>query len=174
MDSLVETFHIDITLMLAQAVNFVIVLAVLYYFAIKPLTRKMNERKDEIEKGLEDAKVSKDSLLRAQEEYAKMIKDARVKASSIVEEAIEKGEQKKQQYIEDAKDDIEMTIVKEKNILKKEREMLMEEIKEKVADLISTATEKIVRNEIDVKNNEHILKETFEGLDVYEKTLSNK
>ena len=39
MDELVKTFHIDWKLIIAQTVNFTIVLGVLWYFAFKPLMK---------------------------------------------------------------------------------------------------------------------------------------
>ncbi len=56
MDSLVETFHLDVKLLIAQVINFAIVFLVLYYFALKPLLNVMNDRSAKIEKSLEDAK----------------------------------------------------------------------------------------------------------------------
>ena len=38
MEGLVETFHLDIKLLVAQSINFLVVLAVLYFFALKPLS----------------------------------------------------------------------------------------------------------------------------------------
>lgn len=174
MDSLIETFHIDATLILAQIINFVVVLAVLYYFAIKPLTKNMSERSNEIEKGLEDAKKSEESLLKAKEEYQKMIKEARIEASGIIEEAVSKGELKKQQAVKDAEESIENIIKKEKDVLVKEREQIIEDIKEKTADFVLLAVEKILKKEIDEKNNEIVIKEAFNNLDIYKKSVSSE
>ena len=55
MDSLITTFHIDWKIIIAQAINFLIVFLVLYFFAIKPLKKLMAERVDKISKGLTDA-----------------------------------------------------------------------------------------------------------------------
>ncbi len=170
MDQLIETFHIDAKMMLAQAVNFFVVLTILYYFAIKPLTRNIDERKSEIEKGLEDAERSADSLRRAKEDYQKTIKEARVEADVIVRKAVDEADLKRKGAIEDAKDDIEEIIKKEKEILAKERELIIEDIKERMAEFVTVAAERIVRNEISEKRNEAILKEALESVDVYKKT----
>ena len=70
MDSLISTFHIDWHLIVAQAVNFAIVFAVLYWFALKPLGKLMEERKETIEKGLADAKSNAQLLANTEKEYA--------------------------------------------------------------------------------------------------------
>ena len=52
MDSLITTFHIDWKIVIAQVINFGIVFAVLYFFALKPLSKLMKEREDIISKAI--------------------------------------------------------------------------------------------------------------------------
>ena len=68
MDELIKTFYIDWKLLIAQLVNFGIVLWVLYKFAIKPLSKTMDARTEEIEKSLEDAKKIEASLAQTETE----------------------------------------------------------------------------------------------------------
>ena len=56
MDSLISTFHIDWHLIVAQLVNFAVVILVLWRFALKPLGKLMDERGQTIAGGLENAK----------------------------------------------------------------------------------------------------------------------
>ena len=55
MDELIKTFHIELNLLVAQIVNFSIVLFVLYRFAYAPILKTLNSRTGKIEKGLKDA-----------------------------------------------------------------------------------------------------------------------
>ena len=48
MDSIISTFHIDWKIIIAQAINFGVVFIVLYIFALKPLSKLMNERAEKI------------------------------------------------------------------------------------------------------------------------------
>ena len=50
MDTIIESFHVDFKLLIAQAINFLIVFLVLYYFVFKPLLKVMKERSEKIEK----------------------------------------------------------------------------------------------------------------------------
>ncbi|MBT7553014.1 ATP synthase F0 subunit B, partial [bacterium] len=59
---ILELFGVDWRLMIAQLVNFVIVLLVLWKFAIKPLMKTMESRNAEISKGLDDAKAAADKI----------------------------------------------------------------------------------------------------------------
>jgi F-type H+-transporting ATPase subunit b len=71
MEPLIATFHIDWKIIIAQAVNFVVVFVVLYIYALKPLSKLMAERSEKISKGLDDAKQSDELLQKATEEYNK-------------------------------------------------------------------------------------------------------
>ena len=73
MGSLIETFHIDVKLIIAQIINFAIVFSVLYWLAFKPLAKVMAERSGKIEKSLLDAKKIEEKLSQAKEEFNKTV-----------------------------------------------------------------------------------------------------
>src|SRR3989344_4480411 len=69
MESIISTFHIDWKIIIAQMVNFAVVFAVLYVYALKPLSKLMKERSEKIEGGLLDAKKSQELLGQATKEH---------------------------------------------------------------------------------------------------------
>ncbi|MFO7806922.1 MAG: ATP synthase F0 subunit B, partial [Candidatus Moraniibacteriota bacterium] len=77
MESLISNFHIDAGLLIAQVINFAIIFAALYFFALKPLLAVMKDRTKTIEKSLEDAKKAEENLAKAEEDYNKRIQDAK-------------------------------------------------------------------------------------------------
>ena len=74
MDSFIETFHIDLKIIISQVINFVIVLFVLQYLALKPLKKLMSERTMRINKGLEDATTNEELLNNTKTEYEEIFK----------------------------------------------------------------------------------------------------
>ena len=73
MDSIISTFHIDYKLMLAQLVNFGIIVGVLWYFVFKPLAAKMTERTKTIEKSLAEARQIADNLKSSEQQRHKQL-----------------------------------------------------------------------------------------------------
>ncbi len=71
MESIINTFHIDFKIIIAQIFNFGIVFVVLYIYALKPLSKLMKERSEKIAKGIDDAKKSDELFQKATEEYNK-------------------------------------------------------------------------------------------------------
>ena len=87
MSELIRHFGIDWKLLLAQAVNFLILLVVLKKFAYGPILKILKKRKDEIEKGLKFTKEAGERLEQIGEEKEAVLKEARGEALGIVSQA---------------------------------------------------------------------------------------
>ena len=111
MESLIDTFHIDLKLLIAQFINFAIVFAVLYFFALKPLVKVMQERTKKIEKSVDDAKKIEEKLERSEKDYDKKLAEAKKEANAIMEKTHIQAEKKRNEMIAKAKSDIGQIII---------------------------------------------------------------
>ncbi len=89
---------IDWKLLLAQGVNFVILLIVLTRFVYKPLMKITEERRKKIELGIKGGEKAEQIIKQAEEEKVGIIKEADTQAVAIISEA-ERIAQKKAQEI---------------------------------------------------------------------------
>ncbi len=144
MDSIIETFHIDLKVIIAQAVNFGIVFVVLYVFALKPLAKLMKERTETIEKGLHDAKKNEEILSETTAQYEKAIADAKVEANRIFQETKKEAEAKKSEMLEEAKTQVANLIADGKKTLEAEKAKMVADAKKEIVNLTMLATEKVV------------------------------
>ena len=158
MGSLIETFHIDWRLFIAQIINFAIVFSVLYWFAFKPLGKIMAERTSKIEKGLEDAKKVEEKLSQTKEEFNKALAEAKKQANIILEKAGIDADARKQEMIVRAKEEIGQIINQEKQKMQAEKAQTLKEIKKEVADLVIAAVEKVLGEKIDEKKDREMIK----------------
>lgn len=161
MDSLVSTFHIDIKLLIAQVVNFAIVFSVLYFFALKPLLKTMQDRTRKIEKGIDDAKKIEEKLARSEEECGKELAKAKREANMILQKAEGKAEEKRKELIAKTKEEIGQIINQEKAKMQSEKAETLKEIKKEVADLVVLSIEKVLDKKLvgeDVKAIEKMIK----------------
>ncbi len=161
MESLIETFHIDIKLLIAQAVNFAVVFSIIYFFALKPLMRVMGERARTIEKSLNDAKKIEENLAKAEEDYKEKISEAKKEASAILVKAAETAEVKKKETVNKAKEEIGVIINQEKAKMQSEKAIVLKEIKKEVADLVVASLEKILKEKVDGKKDKEIIREVI-------------
>jgi len=158
MENLIETFHIDWRLFIAQLINFIIVFSVLYWFAFKPLAKVMAERSDKISKSLDDAKKVEEKLAETQEEFNKVISEAKKQANSILEKAGSDAEARRQAELKRAKEEIGAIINQEKQKMQTEKAATLKEIKKEVADLVIIAVEKVIGEKMDEKKDREMLK----------------
>jgi F-type H+-transporting ATPase subunit b len=158
MGNLIETFHLDIKLIIAQVINFAIVLSVLYWFAFKPLVKIMAERSGKISKSLEEAKQIEKKLLETKDEFNKTLVEAKKQANLILEKADQQADTKKAETITRAKEEIGQIINQEKEKMQAEKLRTLKEIKKEVADLVILTVEKILDKKLDKKDDTEIIK----------------
>ncbi|MFA5359539.1 MAG: F0F1 ATP synthase subunit B [Patescibacteria group bacterium] len=158
MENIIETFHLDVKLIIAQIVNFTIVFLVLYWFAFKPLVKVMAERTSKIAKSLDDAKKIEEKLAETEKDFNQVISEAKKQANSILEKAAFDADIKKQAEIKRAKEEIGQIINQEKQKMQAEKAATLKEIKKEVADLVITSVEKVLNEKIDAKKDNEIIK----------------
>jgi len=161
MDTLIETFHLDVKLLIAQIINFAIVFFVLYKFALKPLLGTMQDRTAQIEKGLADAKKTEEKLAQTESAYEEKMEQARLKAEKVIEDAGLKGEEKRKEMLEKTRAEIGVIINQEKEQIRQEKEKTLKEIKAEVSDLIIASLEKVLDSELNADKEKELIKKVL-------------
>lgn len=145
MSELVNQLGIDPKLLLAQGVNFLILLFVLTKFVYKPLMKMVEERRRKIELGVKGGEMAEEVIKKAEEEKAGIIKEADTHAVAIISEA-EKNAQKKAQEIALQADKKSQGILHEAMLIaeRKEKEE-MEKVSAEARKLVKEAIIKTVK-----------------------------
>ncbi len=100
---ILNLFGLETKLFIAQIINFAILLYILKRFLYKPIARILEERKNKIKQGLDDAENAKKALLDADNQKLSILKDAKKDADKILENTKISSENLKQKTAEDAK-----------------------------------------------------------------------
>jgi len=159
MNSFISTFHIDWKILIAQAINFGIVFALLYFFALKPLKKVMGERTTTIEGGISDAKANAEILKNTKKEYDGIVAKARTEAHSIFQDGKKEAEAKKAEMLALAQKDVEAMIISGKKTLEGEKAKMVEEAKSEIVSLVVKATEKLLESHKDESFDKKTLEE---------------
>jgi len=159
MEDFLTTFHIDWRLMLAQTFNFVVVLVALYYLASKPLRKIIKERTREIEKGLEKGKKNSELLEKTEKEYSKMLIKAKLEANNILEDTKKDALVRKEEMIIEARKEVEVLIDNGKKSLESEKKKMLADTEKEIAGLVIQVTEKVLKDRVDEKYGEEVIKE---------------
>jgi len=163
MESLIETFHIDFRLLIAQAINFAIVFFALYFLVFKPLSKVMEDRSAKIAKSLDDAKKIEKKLTKTEEEYKESIIKVKKEADLILAKAANQAEKNKQDTIIKAKEEIGQIINLEKTKMLAEKARTLKEIKSEIANLIIVTVEKVLEKKINSKEDEELIKKIIKS-----------
>ena len=164
MDSLITTFHIDWKIIIAQLINFAIVFAVLYFFALKPLKKLMDERSETIKGGLDNAEKQKELLANAESEYQAMI--AKGNAEAVVKMKEVKNDMEEFRAKEMAKLQDEFAAAKEASKKQNEADKakMLEEVKKEAVAFIISATEKVLGEVATGKVETKLVEESIKNL----------
>lgn len=159
MDSLIRTFHIDWKIILAQAVNFAVVLTVLYFFALKPLLKLLRERNEKIKRGVENAESSALLVEKTQKDYEAALARARAEAQAIFEAGKAEAEAKRQAMLQEAKADAARAVEVGQAKIKEQKEKMVGEAKSEIVSLALLAAEKLLRQKGGSSADEKLLEE---------------
>ena len=157
MESIIQTFHIDWKLIIAQIVNFTIVVFVLWFFALKPLAQKMSERTQSIEKSLEEAKIISENMKKSEEEKAKIVHEARRESQKIIEESKFIALAEREKNIQETTSQVQKVVLDGKKQIAVEKEKMIEEVKNEALDLVILATSKILEEVVDKKVDQKLV-----------------
>jgi len=140
MNDFIEHFGIDWKLLLAQVVNFSILLVILRVFVYKPVLEVLKKRKQRIEEGLQFSKDAEEQLRHTERLREEVLRGAKKDAISIVSEAEKTALERGEAIREETARKTEAAIVEAKRLIQEE--------KLKMKDSLYNETEALVRDGI--------------------------
>ena len=158
MNELISTFHIDIKLIIAQLVNFAIVLFVLKKFAYGPVLKLMTERTEKIEKGIENAENAGKKLAEITEKEKAVLVEARKAAQEIVAKAEAVAIKNKEEIVTEAKAQAEKILADSAKKIELEKNQMMLEVKGQIAELVVLAAGKVISEKMTSEKDNEIIK----------------
>ena len=130
-----------------QFVNLTIVLLVVWYLILKPLTKKMDERKKLIDESLEKAQKIETEFQMSQQKIQAKIDAAKMEAKAIIEKAYADQIEQTKEMKEKTKVELATAVAEAKAEIKKEKLAMEKEINDRMAELVTDALAKIIGNE---------------------------
>ena len=151
MDQLIVKLGIDWKLLLAQAVNFAILVYILQRYAFKPLMKSLKGRQEEIAKASAQAREVESRLKEAESVKHDILEKARRDGEVKVKEAVKDAARLHDEKLGEAHAEAERIIAQGAAVLEKERVALRGELKKDMGALVVAAVEKAVGDVIDEK-----------------------
>lgn len=143
---------------LANLVNFLIIFWLLRNVVFRKISATIRERREKIQAGLDDAEKAKTALVMAEHQKEGMLNDGQL----AVKDMLVRAESLKSEIIESAKVEAELASRAIKESAMKDIESLAqrssEEVKKRSIELIVDGVEKIMKEKIDSKFVEKMIK----------------
>jgi len=165
MDDLIKTFHIDWKLLIAQMINFGIVVFVLGFFALKPLVKLMKEREDKIAGGIKHAEEMEDKIKEIAKLKEEEVRVGRKEAQGLIAQAEKSAEDLRQEKIKKTIQEIEKMAVDARGRIQEERDEMIKDVKDELGGLIATALNRVTSNVISEKTHTQVIDDVIKDLE---------
>ncbi len=153
---------INLPVLIAQIVNVLVLLGLLYLVAYKPVMRMLDERSRRIKESMEQAESITEQAARAEEEVKKQLEAASRKGQERIAQAVQIGEEVKQKAQQEAKQGAEALVARARNDIQRERDEAINEVRKEVADLTILAAGKVIGSSLDKKAHRQLIDEVLE------------
>ncbi len=164
MAELLQKLGVDWRLIIAQMVNFFILLGLLYKFLYKPLLKVLEERRERVDKSIEQAKLIEENMARATRERQEEIAKARLEAGRIMEEAKLAATAHRNKLMVEAQSESDKIVKQAEASLQAEKAAMLGEAKLELAALVMNTTEKVLRGTMTEAINKHYIEEVVRDL----------
>lgn len=152
---------IDLPLLIAFVINFVILFAVLSFLLYKPVLKMLDQRSAKIKEGLEHAEHMKEESARAEEMVRAQMEAGRKEGQALVAQAAEVGERVKEEARQEARREAETLIDRARLEIQKEREEAMEQLRAEFVDIALLAAEKVINQSLDKRTHQQLIDQTL-------------
>jgi F-type H+-transporting ATPase subunit b len=144
-----DKLGINVTWLLAQVINFGLLLFLLWAIAYKPVLKMLNERKQKIQESLEYAESVKKQAAEQQKEFEQRIAEARREAQAAAAIAAQAGEKEREAILAQARADARKLVEQAKEQIEHERKQMRAELRQEVVQLSLLAAQKAVSQSLD-------------------------
>jgi F-type H+-transporting ATPase subunit b len=153
---------INMPVLLAQIINFIILFGLLYLVAYKPIMRMLDERSKKIKDSMEQTEYIKQQAEQAEEEAKKRIDAAAKEGQEAVARAVRTGEEVKKEAQQQAKQEAEALIARARTEIHRERDDAIDELRKEFADITIEAAGKVIDRTLDKKAHREIIKKVLD------------
>lgn len=154
-----ETLGFNVTTLLLHAVNFLLLLGVLWRLLYRPVLAMLDERAARVRESMERAEYIKEEAARAEQERAARLEEARRQAQAIVAQANQIAEQIRAERRAAAEAEAERIVARAREEAEAERRRALAELRAEVANLAVLAAGQVIRESLDGARHRRLIEE---------------
>lgn len=164
MQELIHKLGIEPKLLIAQIINFSILLLLLYKFLYKPVLSILQKRENYIKHSLHEAQEVEKRSKEFETWKTDEMKKAKEETNAILEKAIVESEKIKNETVEKAKLRTDELMDKAEKELVAQKEQMLLEARKEIGNLVILATQEVSGKIITTEDEKRLIEETVENL----------
>ena len=143
--------------LIAQILNFLVLLAILAKFAYKPLLKAMDDRRNRIINDLDSAEQTRLDAEALKEQYAEQLAGARQEATEIVNKANQIAQNLHDELVEQARVEQEAMMANAKERIEQDKQQALLDIRSEVIKLSTLIAGKIVNQKLNSDKDQKLV-----------------
>ena len=152
---------INLPVLIAQTVNFVVLLVILRLVLYKPVLRMLDERRERIREGLSAAERGREQAEQANREAQAQIDAARREGQQIVAQAQQVALRLQEDARQQAQRQGEAMLERARSEIQLERDAAIAELRREFADLTIAAAEKVIGQSLDRAAHQRLIEQAL-------------
>jgi F-type H+-transporting ATPase subunit b len=147
--------------LVAQLINFVLLLIIFRLLLYKPLLKILDERKQRIQEGLEASDEAKRRLSETEQEVSKELEKARQHGQEQIAQAQQIASRIQEEARQGARAEAEQLLERARGEIQLERDSAIADLRREFADLTITAAERVIKEELDETKHRRLIEEVL-------------
>jgi F-type H+-transporting ATPase subunit b len=152
---------INLPSLIAQLINFTILLIVLGWAFKRFLFPLLDERRKRIQEGLEASEEAKKRLAQTETETAAELEKARQEGQGLIGQAQQVSARIQEEARQSARTEAETLLERARSEIQLERDAAIADLRREFADLTITAAERVIRRSLDRKAHQELIEEVL-------------
>ena len=146
------------------AVAFVIFIAIVGYYGLRPILRTLDARAEKIRKDIDEAEKLREEAQRQLAEYKKKQREAQREAEEIVEHAKTEAKRMRERTERDLEEQLKRRERLTMEKIEQAEAQAIAEVRNRAADIAVLATEQLLRDTIADSHQQRLVDSTIEGV----------
>ena len=152
-----EGLGINLPSLLAQLINFIILMGILYLVAYKPIMRMLDERAGRIRESMEQTEKIKQQAEDAEAEFKKQIAAASKQGQQVIDRAARTAEEIRQKARREAEVEAEALLTRARAEIRRGRDEVVDELRREFADITILAASKVIDRSLDKEAHRQVI-----------------
>ncbi len=152
---------INVPVLIANIVNFMVLLFVLRLVAWGPLTKMLDERREKIAQSLSAADQAKVQAAESERQVQEAMNVSRQESQQLIAQAQEIATRIQADARTQAQADAEATLVRARNEIQQERDAAIADLRKEFADMTISAAERVIGQSLDRTAHKRLIDEAL-------------